>query len=140
MNAHILVAEDSRDVRQMVSAFLQTAGYRVSEVANIPEAMDVIRADPPDLIVLDLTLLDDPFGGLSDGFSLLYLLKQNCSNATFRVVIYTGDDSPTLPARAKAAGVAEVVYKGSPPHELMAAIRRTLGELVAEPPRFGTTG
>ena len=86
MNAHILVAEDSRDVRQMVSAYLQTAGYRISEAANIPEAMDVIRADPPDLIVLDLTLLDDPFGGLSDGFSLLFLLlyplslRQNYKN------------------------------------------------------------
>ena len=131
MNAHILLAEDDLLVRQLVSSHLQTAGYRVSEAANITQAMCAIRTDPPDLIVLDLTLLDtDPSGGPTDGFAILLLLKRNWPKATFRVVIYTADDSPTLAARAKAAGVEEVVHKSSPPAELLAAVRRAMGELV----------
>ncbi|MBN2506278.1 MAG: response regulator [Verrucomicrobia bacterium] len=134
MNAHILVAEDDRVVRKMVSSYLQSAGYRVFEAATVPEALHAIRTDAFDLIVLDLTLLDaDPFGGLTDGFAFLLVLKRNWPDLTLPVVVYTGDDSPALEARAKAAGVLEVVRKGSPPEELLAAIQRALGQRVEEP-------
>jgi PAS domain S-box-containing protein len=57
-SATILVADDEDDVRDIVSAMLRSAGYRVIEARNGIEALETFRERPGeiDLVLLDLMM------------------------------------------------------------------------------------
>ena len=52
----ILVVEDDASIRGLVSDLLRDDGYQVSEACNGAEALDAVREQRPDLIVLDLMM------------------------------------------------------------------------------------
>lgn len=52
----ILVVDDERTIRQMFQLVLGEAGYEVAEAASGEEGVDLVRAQPWDLIFLDLVL------------------------------------------------------------------------------------
>src|SRR6266849_3817681 len=52
----ILVVEDETRIGQIVSAYLQRDGYRVRQARDGREALQMVQAELPDLIVLDLML------------------------------------------------------------------------------------
>jgi DNA-binding response OmpR family regulator len=54
--AHILVAEDERDIRELINFTLTFAGHQVTAVANGEEAVEQARAIKPDLIMLDVRM------------------------------------------------------------------------------------
>ncbi len=67
----ILVVDDEETIREVVGRYLEREGYVVREAADGYEALDIIRHDPPALIVLDLML-----PGI-DGLSLTQHLRQD---------------------------------------------------------------
>jgi two-component system, OmpR family, response regulator len=54
----VLLIEDDEDTRDVTTAFLELAGLRVRCAATGAEAIAVANEDPPDAIVMDLTLPD----------------------------------------------------------------------------------
>jgi two-component system, cell cycle response regulator DivK len=52
----ILVAEDFDDTRVMLKRVLQLGGYRVVEAVNGREAVELVKRDCPDLILMDLNM------------------------------------------------------------------------------------
>lgn len=52
----ILVVEDDQTIARFVELELAHAGYKVEKVADGSVALDTLRSDPPDLVVLDLML------------------------------------------------------------------------------------
>jgi DNA-binding response OmpR family regulator len=54
--ARVLVVDDERDIAQMVSAYISSAGYAVSEAYTGTDAVALARKLDPDVIVLDLGL------------------------------------------------------------------------------------
>ncbi|HSD90025.1 MAG TPA: response regulator [Kofleriaceae bacterium] len=52
----ILVVEDDEDVREAMRLGLESRGYTVKEAGNGFEALDVIRHEHPDLMILDLMM------------------------------------------------------------------------------------
>ncbi len=129
---HILVAEDDRGLLDLLEAHLVSQGYLVTPVTTVGEALQVIKCQFPDLLLLDLTLLgDDPFAGVTDGFAFLHLVRLNYPNANFPVIIHSGDDSPQTEAHAQALGVFAVLKKGCPMENLMGAIHQALSEWTA---------
>lgn len=52
----ILVAEDERDIAEVVRMFLEGEGYRVIEAENGERAVEVARRELPDLIMMDLNM------------------------------------------------------------------------------------
>ena len=53
---HLLVVDDDREIRTLISHFLTKHGYRVSSAANGAEMMQVLNTSRIDLIVLDLMM------------------------------------------------------------------------------------
>ena len=53
---HILVVDDDANLRHLVAAYLKKEGYRVTEAADGPAALQAAGAGHPDLVVLDLML------------------------------------------------------------------------------------
>lgn len=52
----ILVVDDARNIRVMVSSYLEQEGFRVVGAANGVEALRQAKSEPPDLIILDLMM------------------------------------------------------------------------------------
>jgi len=129
----ILIVEDDPVVMNVLSSQLGSQEYQVTSAATIAEAMAVLRTLAPDLMILDLTLLDtDPFGGLSDGLAFLAVLRRSYPEASFPVIIHTVDDSPSVARRAKACGVFAIFKKGCPIAELLGAVRQALAQRQAQ--------
>jgi CheY-like chemotaxis protein len=56
MPKKILLVDDEPDIRTLVVYRLERAGYRVEAAIDGPEALELIKKEPPDLILLDLCL------------------------------------------------------------------------------------
>jgi CheY-like chemotaxis protein len=67
---HILVVDDEAPIRLLLEKILQSAGYRVTSVADGMSAIRTVREDPPDLAICDLSM-----PGM-DGFSVCSMLKR----------------------------------------------------------------
>ncbi len=49
----VLVVDDEKALAQIVASYLQRAGHDVSTVHSGPEALEAVRAQDPDVVVLD---------------------------------------------------------------------------------------
>ena len=54
--AHILVAEDERDIRELIAFTLTFAGHQITQAANGAEAVEKVAEAKPDLILLDVRM------------------------------------------------------------------------------------
>ena len=70
MARKILVVEDEKDIRELLQVTLQAAGYETFKAANGDEALRMIEAESPDLVVLDILM-----PGMS-GFQVLRQLRE----------------------------------------------------------------
>ncbi|MEW6092777.1 MAG: response regulator [Chloroflexota bacterium] len=52
----ILIAEDERDIRDLITFTLQFAGYEVVAAVNGEEALNLARNEVPDLILMDVRM------------------------------------------------------------------------------------
>lgn len=54
----VLMVEDTLSVARMTEAFLSRAGHDVEHVSTAAAAMDVLKSNPPDAVLLDVRLPD----------------------------------------------------------------------------------
>ncbi len=52
----MLVADDDRDLRELIGFTLTQAGYLVLKAGDGPSAMQTFEAESPDLVVLDINM------------------------------------------------------------------------------------
>lgn len=79
----ILFADDSPANRELVREFLEAAGYTVIEAGNGQEALEQVRADRPDLLLLDIQMPKH------DGFQVLAELRRDPQFASLPVIALT---------------------------------------------------
>jgi signal transduction histidine kinase len=114
----ILLAEDDEDTSELVRSVLEEAGYSVETCRNGQEALDRLREDPADLVVLDLMM------PVMDGWEFRALQRNDRSIAEIPVVVITAD------ASAKAAAVHAESYVKKPfgAGDIVNAVERVLLE------------
>ena len=93
----ILVVDDEADVRNVVTAILNQAGYDVVEAEYGLDGYSKAQSEKPDLVLLDLMM------PVVDGFEVLGKLKQNPSTRSIPVIILTAKS--TWPQSANACGL-----------------------------------
>src|SRR6516162_1631090 len=119
----VLVVEDDEDQRQLMRAILGARGWSVREAANGRLALDAIRAELPDLILLDLMMPE------MDGFELVAALQANAAWRAIPVVVVTALDLTAEDRQRLNGGVEQILSKHAfPPAELMARVGALLGE------------
>jgi len=74
MGKKILIIEDHPDARRVFSLILGSAGHETWEAENAHEGMKKTLAEPPDLILMDVSLPDER------GFDLARRIKHNPCN------------------------------------------------------------
>lgn len=96
----VLSVDDEVQARDFVCAVVEENGYRPLVAVNGEEAMEIIRKDRPDLIILDILM------PRQSGILLYRELKTSESLKNIPVIIYSGIPKRTL-MRAQA-GLAEI--------------------------------
>lgn len=118
LDCPILVVDDTAFNRTLIGAFLAEAGFRrVSFAAGGLEALAMIEAALPDLLILDIMM-----PGL-DGFEVCRRLRAMPETADLPILVQTALSSGEDRNRAFAAGTTDLVSKPLDRTELLARVR-----------------
>src|ERR1700730_18204887 len=99
----VVVIEDDDVVRGLLVRLLTPAGYTVERFATAEPALERIRSDAPDLVLLDLQLPD------VSGHQVLEAIRDDPATRLLPVVMITGMATPAEKRRAQAAGVTDFI-------------------------------
>jgi class 3 adenylate cyclase len=105
LRGSLLVVDDDAGNRDMLARRLTRLGHRVCAVASGEEALDLLRAQPFDAVLLDLVM-----PGL-DGYQVLTRLKADASLAEVRVIMLSALDQDDRVARCIEAGADDFIAK-----------------------------
>jgi len=116
----VLIVDDEARMRRFMRMNLELEGYRVVEGSNGLEAIDRVREDLPDLLLLDVMMPE------MDGFEALHIIRET-SNVP--VIMLTVRDDEEDKVKGLELGADDYVTKPFSPRELSsrikAVIRRT---------------
>jgi DNA-binding response OmpR family regulator len=116
---HVLIVEDSDLVTGALRILFEETGRRVTVAHSVREAIAAARKDPPDLLLLDLTLPD------GSGLEVAASLRQAGVEPRVMVAI-TGRDDPDSLQRCNDAGMTAVMVKPVSAKELLARTKEWL--------------
>ncbi len=118
---HLLIVDDDREIRGLVSQFLSRHGFRVSAAKNGQEMQDQLAAGRIDLVVLDLMLPGE------DGLSLCRRLR---AESSVPIVMLTAMGEETDRIVGLEMGADDYLPKPFNPRELLARIKAVLRRTV----------
>jgi CheY-like chemotaxis protein len=116
----VLIVDDSEDIRNVFSTFLEHEGFSVLAAADGTRGITLARKHRPKVIVMD--------GGLPglSGWDALRQIKADPELSDIPTLFVTGDGRTGAAERAFAAGAAGFLLKPFPLEQLMCLIRHTL--------------
>jgi DNA-binding response OmpR family regulator len=124
----VLIVEDDRETRELLAGLLGSEGFEVFSAASGLKLISLLRADQPDLIILDVNL------SWIDGFELCRSVKQNEDFGHIPVVFLSGRTSPEDVEKGLLSG-AEAYF--SKPVDFEDLVTRLRAILAARPERTG---
>ena len=113
----VLVIDDVKSELQLISFYLEQAGYIVTTAENGVEALQKIQVDRPDAIVTDLVMPE------LTGLELCRRLKKDPTTAHIPVIACTTKDRKIDRNWAKKQGVTSYIVKPCTAEQLAAAVR-----------------
>jgi two-component system phosphate regulon response regulator PhoB len=126
-SAQVLVVEDERDIAALVAYHLTREGYRVRTVGTGDGALEAIRSEHPDLVVLDLMLPE------LSGYEILEEMRRQPSMADVPVVVLTARREESDRIRGLELGADDYLTKPFSPQELVLRIKAVLRRVQAAP-------
>ncbi len=118
--SRVLVVDDDRDIRELVSRKLSRAGHAVTSVPDGAAALAAVRTEVPDIVVLDVSM-----PGLS-GLDVCRALRTDPATATVPVILLTARVQNGDVANGFAAGADDYVVKPFSPRELVNRVAAVL--------------
>ncbi len=118
MNTRVLIAEDEPHIVESLSFILSRSGYEVSSVLDGEAAMQRLRTDPPDLMILDVML------PRLNGFEVLKRVKSDPSLHSMRVIVLTAKGQAHDRRMAEEIGVDGFMTKPFSNREIIDEVRR----------------
>ncbi|MFC1629367.1 response regulator [Gemmatimonadota bacterium] len=117
----ILVIDDEENIRELVRAILENAGYTVLEAADGSIGIEVFRANQVDLIITDLIMPG------KEGIETISELKKEQPDV--KVIAMSGAvNSSTYLHMAGSLGADETISKPFHMHELLETVERLLNQ------------
>src|SRR5882762_4646217 len=116
----ILVIDDDRDMRLVLTRYLQKFNYQILEAGTGKGALEALERDQPDLILCDFKLGD------MDGTALLTKIKEKY--ARIPVIFITGYGDIKVAVEVMRLGAYDYVTKPLFPDEILLTIRKALSK------------
>ncbi len=121
---HILIVDDHRDIRELLSRFLVQHGFRVSPADNAAAARRILKSAAVDLVVLDVMM---------PGESGLQLTRSLREAGDIPIILLTAMGEETDRIVGLEMGADDYLAKPFNPRELVARIRTVLRRTQALP-------
>ncbi len=116
----ILIVDDERDIRELISDILEDEGYTTRLAGNSDDAMKEINSESPALMILDIWLKDSRM----DGIDILKTVKRD--NPDVPVVIISGHGNIEIAVAAIKQGAYDFIEKPFNIDQLLVVIRRAM--------------
>ncbi|MEM9878660.1 MAG: response regulator, partial [Pseudomonadota bacterium] len=117
MTARILIVDDVMPNRKLLQVKLEREYFDVLTASSGAEALDIVKREQPDLILLDVMMPD------MDGFEVCRQLKKDPATAFLPVVLVTGLDHPEDRVAGLQAGADDFLTKPLDDTSLYARVR-----------------
>lgn len=115
--ATILIADDEAGIRDLARLYLEKDGFRVITVADGAQALNQIKRDPPDLLVLDLMM------PVVDGWEVCRRVR---TESGLPILMLTARDQDIDKIVGLEMGADDYLTKPFNPRELVARVRAIL--------------
>lgn len=120
--AKILIAEDERDIRDLVAFTLRFAGHEVFTATNGEEAVDMAPKVNPDIILMDVRM------PRMTGYEACKLMKQNPDLKDIPVVFLSAKGQEAEIQQGLEAGAEEYLLKPFAPDQLTSHVKAILAK------------
>ena len=113
----ILIADDEKEIRDLLRLYLENEGYIVSEAGDGAQALRLLSADMPDLCVLDIMM------PVMDGYKVLKKLREK---SNIPVIFLSARDAESEKILGLNLGADDYISKPFNPLEAVARINSNL--------------
>ena len=120
MKKNILIVDDEKDIRDAVSAILRDEGFNVINAKNSSEALNFLKTETFDSIILDVWLNESEF----DGIEILKKIKELKINTP--VIIVSGHGNIDMAVEAIKNGAHEFIEKPFSSERLLLTLKRSI--------------
>ncbi len=120
MTAKILIAEDERDIRELIAFTLEFGGFQVIAATNGQEAIELARQHRPDLIILDVRMPK------MTGYEACRILKSQEETRAIPVVFLSAKGQEAEIRQGMEAGADAYILKPFAPDELIQQVQSLL--------------
>ena len=117
---NILIVDDEKDIRQLISDILKDEGYSTKLADNSTECINEMNSSSPDLLILDIWLKDSHM----DGIDILKVAQRD--NPEIPVVIISGHGNIEIAVAAIKQGAYDFIEKPFNTDQLLVVINRAL--------------
>lgn len=118
----ILIVDDQPEVRELVSVTLEIGPYRILTAENGEQALEIARAELPDLMLLDIMMPGGP-----DGLEVCRRLKNDPRTSGIYIVMLTAKGQEKDKEAGRLAGADDYFVKPFSPLELIYKVEEVLG-------------
>jgi diguanylate cyclase (GGDEF)-like protein len=119
--ATILIVDTSSTDRRVYTTLLGNFGYRLLEARDGAEALELARAELPDLIITDIIMPN------MDGFTLVRRMRAEPLLMGVPVIFHTANyDESEIHRLARAIGIQHILRKPAEPQEILRAVNESL--------------
>lgn len=116
----ILIVDDETDMVEMIKMRLEAADYQIAAAYDGQEALDKVKSDRPDLIILDLMLPK------IDGYKVCRMLKFDEKYKNIPIVMFTARAQENDRKLGQEVGADAYITKPFEPAVLMGKIKDLL--------------
>ncbi len=103
--SHVLIVDDSEDIRLALRTILEDAEYEVKELSDGTEVLWALQTDPPDLVLLDVAM------PVKNGFDTLKEIIADEQIRDIPVIMVTAKGRTEDLSRARALGARDYINK-----------------------------
>jgi len=122
---HILLIEDSTEVRENTAEILELAGYKVSTAADGKKGIEQVNKDKPDLIICDIMM------PVLDGYGVLHMLGKKPEFAGIPFIFLTAKAERSDLRKGMEMGADDYITKPFDKIELLNAVESRLKKIEA---------
>lgn len=117
----ILIVDDQVEVRELVEVTLRSGDYQVLQAENGKKAIEIARAEKPDLIIMDIMMPGD-----TDGLEATRVLKNDPQTTGCPIIILTAKGQEDDREQGLEAGADDYFVKPFSPLQLIQKVEEVL--------------
>jgi len=118
----ILIVDDQKEVRELVEITLRSGDYKIFQAKNANEAVETVKAEKPDLVIMDIMM-----PGEMDGLQATRILKESPQTKDCKIIMLTAKGQTTDLDEGFKAGADGYFIKPFSPLDLIRKVEEIIG-------------